>query len=650
MTSGAKAQTGVVKTSVVTLSGDATGPSNANTVAKINGSPLGTTTGATTGYVLTWNGSAWVPAAGGSVTSVTMGGDVTGNSATSTVAKINGTALGTLSGATSGQYLAWNGTAWVPTTASAAGVTSFNTRTGAVVPANADYLAVATGGLTGATVATRYVGGTANGAPTAGTFAVGDFVVDATASIWICTTAGTPGTWCTAISNHMTLRSATATAKYNEITLFTGSTASQTISAPASPIDSVTWSIINNSSVNVTLGFSSNAMYVLGANTSVTTYTVTPGSAYSFVNYNGGNWYMTSTNDLTNGTGVLPITNGGTGASTAATALSNLGGLSNLETVAGKNFVINGGMDIWQRGTSFAITSSLGYSADRWCSYSASAITISQVASGLTGFQYALRMQRNSGSSTTSYSQIVYNSESKNSYPLAGQTITMSFWARAGTNYSSASNGLNLFVESGTGTDENQYNGYYTGGTLPINTTATLTTSWQKFSYSCAIPSNSTQFGVGFNYTPTGTAGAADYFDITGVQLEIASTATQFSRAGGSIGGELALCQRYYWQVGAGVLCPAVAISTSNLYGYIYTPVSMRLSPPTATAYQLVIQNAGFTGYSSVTTASSLSISNGSSNIVGINYTSNVTSYSVGSNNWIAQNNGSSYLSLSAEL
>ena len=118
----------------------------------------------------------------------------------------------------------------------------------------------------------------------------------------------------------MTLRSATATAKYNEITLFTGSTASQTISAPASPIDSVCWSIINNSSVNVTLGFSANAMYVLGANTSVTTYTVTPGSAYSFVNYNGGNWYMTSTNDLTNGTGVLPTTNGGTGLSTIGTA------------------------------------------------------------------------------------------------------------------------------------------------------------------------------------------------------------------------------------------------------------------------------------------------------------------------------------------
>lgn len=50
-------------------------------------------------------------------------------------------------------------------------------------------------GLTGATAATRYVGGTASGAPTSGTFAVGDFVIDQSGMVWICTVAGTPGTW-----------------------------------------------------------------------------------------------------------------------------------------------------------------------------------------------------------------------------------------------------------------------------------------------------------------------------------------------------------------------------------------------------------------------------------------------------------------------
>ncbi len=74
-------------------------------------------------------------------------------------------------------------------------VSSVFGRTGAVVAGNADYLAVASGGLTGATAATRYVGATASGAPGSGTFAVGDFIIDQTGSLWVCTTAGSPGTW-----------------------------------------------------------------------------------------------------------------------------------------------------------------------------------------------------------------------------------------------------------------------------------------------------------------------------------------------------------------------------------------------------------------------------------------------------------------------
>lgn len=50
-------------------------------------------------------------------------------------------------------------------------------------------------GLTGATSATRYVGSTASGAPASGTFAVGDFIVDRSGSFWVCTVAGSPGTW-----------------------------------------------------------------------------------------------------------------------------------------------------------------------------------------------------------------------------------------------------------------------------------------------------------------------------------------------------------------------------------------------------------------------------------------------------------------------
>jgi hypothetical protein len=49
--------------------------------------------------------------------------------------------------------------------------------------------------FTGATAASGYVGGTASGAPVSGTFAVGDFAIDQTGIVWICTTAGSPGTW-----------------------------------------------------------------------------------------------------------------------------------------------------------------------------------------------------------------------------------------------------------------------------------------------------------------------------------------------------------------------------------------------------------------------------------------------------------------------
>lgn len=55
--------------------------------------------------------------------------------------------------------------------------------------------ALKSSGLTGATAASRHVGGTASGAPTSGTFLVGDFVIDQTGKVYVCTTAGTPGTW-----------------------------------------------------------------------------------------------------------------------------------------------------------------------------------------------------------------------------------------------------------------------------------------------------------------------------------------------------------------------------------------------------------------------------------------------------------------------
>jgi len=67
------------------------------------------------------------------------------------------------------------------------------TRNGVGVVKVGDALQVA--GLTGATQASRYVGATASGAPASGTFAIGDFIIARDGKVWVCTTAGTPGTW-----------------------------------------------------------------------------------------------------------------------------------------------------------------------------------------------------------------------------------------------------------------------------------------------------------------------------------------------------------------------------------------------------------------------------------------------------------------------
>ncbi len=87
---------------------------------------------------------------------------------------------------------AWTGLAYV---GSASGVSSYNTRTGAVVPVTGDYYGAVASALTGATQASRYVGATTSGAPGSGTFAVGDFVVARDGHVFVCTTAGSPGTW-----------------------------------------------------------------------------------------------------------------------------------------------------------------------------------------------------------------------------------------------------------------------------------------------------------------------------------------------------------------------------------------------------------------------------------------------------------------------
>jgi len=267
----------------------------------------------------------------------------------------------------------------------------------------------------------------------------------------------------------------------------------------------------------------------------------------------------------------------------------NLGGAV-APFVAGKNVLINGGFDIWQRGTSIALTNGTGraYTCDRWTTNpNGKSLTISRQptndSTNLPNIQYCARVQRNSGETGVLNTNFLQPIETTNSIPFVGKTVTLSFYARKGANYSSTSNALTAALVSGTGTDQNPLNSY-TGASATAETSFTLTSTWQRFTISGNTPTTATEFYVNFAHTPVGTAGADDYFEITGVQLELGSVATPFARAGGSIGGELALCQRYYWRAGGDSIYQSFGAGSTNFSGTtsvfnVNNPVAMRTAP-----------------------------------------------------------------------
>jgi hypothetical protein len=256
------------------------------------------------------------------------------------------------------------------------------------------------------------------------------------------------------------------------------------------------------------------------------------------------------------------------------------------------NAWINGGFDIWQRGTSIASTASPAagtYTADRFRINQIVGKTVTRQSSGLTGIQYCARVQRDSGGTSTSGITFGSDLETADSYRFAGQTVTFSYYARAGANYSSASSALTINLISGTGTDQNNFVGF-TGSTVILAQTATLTTSWQRFTGTVAVASSVTQLGVQISYTPVGTAGANDYFEITGVQLELGSVATTFKRsngAGGTIQGELAACQRYLPAItttSLSEIATGFCLSTTQPFITIPFQVPARVAPTGITA------------------------------------------------------------------
>ena len=277
-----------------------------------------------------------------------------------------------------------------------------------------------------------------------------------------------------------------------------------------------------------------------------------------------------------------------TRAYNTATTQQNSGGAV-AGVTAGKNAFINGAMDFWQRGTSF--TATFGYTADRFFTYKAAGShTITRQVTGdttnLPFIQYCARVQRNSGQTNTDRTQFYQPFDTPTTIPFAGKTVTVSFYARRGANYSPTGNQLEYYLGTGTGTDQQPVNGY-TGGAQVAAGNITLTTTWQRFSITGTLASNATEMFFVLLSNWTGTAGADDWYETTGYQLEVGSVATPFSRAGGTIQGELAACQRYYWRNTSGsaynALAPyANAKAASQISGVLVHPVAMRVAPTSA--------------------------------------------------------------------
>ncbi len=327
--------------------------------------------------------------------------------------------------------------------------------------------------------------------------------------------------------------------------------------------------------------------------------------------------------------------------------------------ISSPNYVINGGMDIWQRGTSGTVGGSVGFAADRWQSVTYAGGTMywfQQPATGNPGgTRYCSRIQRASGATNAATTNLCYSFETTDVLKMAGKTLTLSYYARAGANYSPAGAAFNHAVTWGTGTDQSVFGTGITGGSDIFRSSVTLTTSWQRFTVSFAVPANATSLGISlYSGTNVGTAGAADYWELTGVQLEDGSAATDFRRNAPSIQGELAACQRYYYRaVARGANAPFAVgqMQNSTTARYQFSlPVPMRATP-SLLEYSGPFQENSLSLADSLYTVNAIAIeSNWYSDKIVYLYVSNTGGTAGRVTNLSSYNSANAYIAISSEL
>jgi hypothetical protein len=225
------------------------------------------------------------------------------------------------------------------------------------------------------------------------------------------------------------------------------------------------------------------------------------------------------------------------------------------------------------------------YFADRFFAVgtASTAILMAAVAdNSVVGFNQSLRLSRQSGAASSaqiSFGQVV---ETMNSLRCQAQTITLSFWARAGLTYSGGA----LTVQAISGGSVNQSAGLmasagWTNQTNVILTQQTLSTAMTRYQFTAAAPASTSQLGILLSFTPSGTAGSDDSVYLNGVQLEIGPTASPFEHLEAQV--VLEDCQRFAWvtaEPASGVVIGSGQNtgSSSQLF-YMASPVQM-IKPP----------------------------------------------------------------------
>lgn len=214
-----------------------------------------------------------------------------------------------------------------------------------------------------------------------------------------------------------------------------------------------------------------------------------------------------------------------------------------------RNGFINSAFDIWQRGTSFSNPIHGDFNADRFAieadgTLGSHVISRQEHTLGQTDVpgnpKYFWRWAHTTAGSGSTYRRVVNRIEGVQSY--AGKQVTVSFYAKTGTT-ATMNIGYRQFFGSGG-----------SPSALVENTnvgSASLTSSWQRFSVTFTLPSIS-----GKTLGTDGQNGLAIQFhipnnsvvtiDLSNIMINEGPVAATWSRLGDSLANELESCQRYF--------------------------------------------------------------------------------------------------------